>query len=75
MWLMDLDIVILCGSSQGICDGNGNSDGNSSGNSNSSGSDNGVPGILDGFRDSVMLDSVEERVGKVVELLADTKRK
>ena len=61
-------MVVLCG---GICNGDGSGD--SSGNSDS---DSGVPGMLPGLRDDgVMLDSVAERVGEMVKLSADAKRK
>ena len=58
---------------RGICNGDGTGDSNGSGNLDS---DNGVPGILSGVKnDSVMLNSVAERVGEVVKLSADAKKK
>ena len=57
----------------GICNSDGTGDGDGSGNSDS---DNGVLGILSGVRDDgVMLDSVAKRVGEVVKLSADAKKK
>ena len=65
-------MVVLCG---GICNGDGNGDGSGDGSGNSD-SDSGVPGMLPGLRDDgVMLDSVAERVGEMVKLSADAKRK